>query len=206
MNFYGTLREYESSPPFTAGDEPLTVETVKEFLNLPVLSPVDDDKDIELDRMIVAARERAEQKQNRDIKLKQWRLSLDFWPCEIPLGRDPLVSVILVRYRDEDGDWHTLTEGTDYIVDLNKEPGIILPASDAFWPTAVLWPSSPIEIYFTAGFSDVTKIPKHILQGMLAWVSIWFNDKLPTGTAEEGGRQMRMADNLLSQGGREMVG
>lgn len=179
MNPYPTLTEVVYSPAFIgASDEPLTLPTVKEFLGIPELSPADTAKDAELELLIAAAREVAEEEWGADIKLKQWVKVYDCWPCEFRL-RYPLNSVNLFRYKDADGNWNNLTLATDYIIDERKNPPILTLPPDVSWPTVGLWPTSPIEVYFSSGFYDEMQIPKKLKQGMLLLISHWFNAKLP---------------------------
>jgi len=179
MNTYPTLSEVTYSPTFVGvADEPLTLPTVKEFLGIPELSPADTSKDAELNLLIAAARELAEEEWGADIKLKQYLLVSDYWPCEFRL-RAPLNSVDLFRYRDEDGDYTSMVLATDYIIDSAKNPPILTLPPDVTWPTAGLWPTSPIEVYFSAGYVDENDIPNKLRQGMLLLISHWFNQKLP---------------------------
>ena len=178
MNLYGTLTTVEYSPELTIA-EPITLEQARVFLGLPLIPLMSAGREAEIGVMITAARELAEEEWGGDIALKQYRLTLDCWPeCEIPL-RFPLASVDLVRYRDSAGAWTTLAA---YITDTAKAPGVIMPLYGETWPTATLWPSSAIEIYFSSGFVDQSKIPQKLLQGMQVLVSHWFTVKLPVET------------------------
>jgi hypothetical protein len=66
----------------------------------------------------------------------------------------PLTAVLSVKYKTSAGDFVTLAENTDYVVDYGKEPGYIAPASDRSWPTVDLWPSGAVRVRFTAGFGN----------------------------------------------------
>ena len=177
MNGYGTLAQVDYSPSIGTVDEPITLEQARVFLALPLMPPMSAGREAELTVMLTTAREIAEEEWGGDIKLKQYRLTLDYWPeCEVPL-RFPLASVDLVRYRNSAGTWVDLAEGTDYIVDLVK--GIIMPPYLGSWPTATLWPSSAVEIYFSAGYAGYAKLPQKLLQGMQMLISHWFTVKLP---------------------------
>lgn len=174
----GSLNLVVASPAqsFT---EPLTVAEVEQFLRLPSLSPVDDDRDTLLESLIIAAREVAEIEQRRDLVEKQWDLSLDCWRYPIPL-REPLVSVDLVQYTDSAGTVTTLSENTDYIVDTAKHPGVICPPYGAIWPSFTPWPSSPILIQFTSGLSatDIfwSDAGQRVLLGMKMLIAHWYNN------------------------------
>jgi uncharacterized phiE125 gp8 family phage protein len=176
MNTYGSLTLTATSPVQTF-TEPLTLSEVKAYLRIPELSTADEAIDAELTAFISAAREQAEILQGRDLVAKQWDLSLDgFFRTEIPL-RDPLRTVDLFTYKDSDGATTTLIEGTGYIVDTAKHPGIVLPPYNCAWPTATLWPSSAVLVRFST--SAPAYFPPLLKPGMLMLISHWHNGKLP---------------------------
>lgn len=181
MNRAGTLTLLEHSPEASLV-EPLTLAEVKSYLRLPEYSPANTDDDELLETLIIAARETAEIYQNRDLIEKRWQLNLDYFPPEIEL-RAPLIAVERIRYRDSDGAFTTLTEGTDYIVDTDKQPGVVMPAYGESWPSFTPWPSSAVEIRFTSGY-DVTHIfwgssGQRVLKGMKLLISHWYTGRLP---------------------------
>lgn len=198
----GILLLTTTSPvqPFT---EPLTVAEVETFLGITAPSPVDQSYVAELETFIEAAREQAELLRGDDLVEKQYDLHIDdFWTYQIELRR-PLESVDLVRYRDSDGNYTTMTEGTDYIVDLSK--GLIMPPYDESWPDFTPWPSSAVLIRFTV--SAPQYLPKAVKVGMLKLISDWFNDRLPfvkgADAAEGYPARLKM---LLCSGARSQVG
>ena len=171
---YGTLRLTETSP-VQSFDEPFTVAEIKTFLNLNNFDLAEDDL---LTQFIVAAREQAEIYQGRDLVQKQFDLAYDYWPTyRIPL-RAPLVSVDLVRYRDSSGDYTTLVEDTNYIVDSSRSPGIISPPSGDSWPSFDPWPSSALLIRYTAGLASTdawwADSGARIKIGMKMLISHWY--------------------------------
>lgn len=178
---YGSLSLTESSPQ-QSWDEAVTIEEVKAQIQCGDFLPADQQVLIE-DVYIPGAREQAEILQGRDLVRKQYDLALDYWPCsEIEL-RDPLVSVDRVRYRDSNGDYTTLIENTDYIVDSAKHPGVILPAYSKTWPSFTAWPSSAISLRFTSGLTASSMFwsdaGKRVKIGMLLLISEWYNNRLP---------------------------
>lgn len=182
MNSYGTLQLLDASP---AGDfvEPLTLAEVKKYLELPDRSPSEPEEDDMVEGMIAAAREEAETQQGRDLVEKQYDLHLDcFRSPEIEL-RPNLQTVDLFQYRDSDGDYTTMVEGTDYIVDTAKQPGVVMPPYGESWPSFTPWPSSAVTIRFTCGFAPDAKFwsdsGARIKIGMKMLISEWFNNRLP---------------------------
>ncbi len=61
-------------------------------------------------------------------------LALDAFPCnEIKLPVPPCVSIVSVKYIDEDGVQQTIDD-TNYTLDTYTNPGWLEPASDFVWP------------------------------------------------------------------------
>ena len=179
MRSYGTIELTVASPP-QSFCEPLSLAEVKKHLELPERSPADAAEDAMLEGFVIAARDVAELFQNRDLTEKQYDLHLDYFPCEIEL-RTPLRSVDLLRYRDSAGDYTTLTEGTDYIVDTAR--GLVMPLYGGSWPSFTAWPSSAVLCRFTSGLAEDHPFwsgpGQRILVGMKELISHWFNGRLP---------------------------
>jgi len=183
-----------------AADEPLSVGEAQQYLRL---RPGDDE--ITLSALITATRLLAEEANGRQCSKKQWRLALDRWPntqnvftypyssqytdpvlFQFQVGPsfiellDPLISVDAVRYKTSDGTVITAVEDTDYVVDLDKHPGVICPPYGKTWPSPSqgLWPSSAVQIDFTCGFTP-ENVPVSIKQGMLLLVSQMYEQRVP---------------------------
>lgn len=197
----GILVLTETSPLQTF-TEPLTVSEVEMHLGLTAPSPADSAYTAELEMFIAAAREQAEIFQCRDLVAKQQDLTLDYWSCEAIQLRQPLSTVDLVRYRDSNGNYTTMVEGTDYIVDLVR--GCILPPFNRNWPMFTPWPSSAILIRFTCAAPRY--LPKPVKIGMLRLISDWFNDRLPFSTGADAARGYPLRlQVLLAAGGRNEI-
>ena len=138
---------------------------------------------------ISAAREHAEILQGRDLVQKQWDISFDYWPSYHVKLRPSLVSVDLGQYADSTGAVTPLVEGTDYVVDFTKQPGIILPPYNGTFPTFQPWPSGAILFRFTAGISPNAAFwsdaGSRVKIGMLILISLWYSNRLPFGTKVE---------------------
>ena len=178
--------------------EPLQSSDVEQQLNIASGAATAN-----LQQMITAARLEAEKENGRELAQKQWKLVLDHFP---PLYRwgsfgltpvmynerpydsfyrgqaiellDPLVSVDSFTYTKSDGTVVTLTENTDFLVDVLKHPGIVVPPYNTQWPTDDLAPTSPIQITFTAGMTP-SQVPGVIKNGMLLLIGEWYENRLP---------------------------
>lgn len=204
---YGTLNLTESSPP-QSFIEPLTVDEMKDYLKVPSRSPAEPAEDLLIQSLIIGARAQAENAQGSDLVRKQWDLSLDYWLSDrVELPPTPLVSVDLFQYRESDGTVVPMVEGTDYIVDLSKQPGAVLAPYNVTWPTFTAWPSSAITIRFTSGYAPDDPywdgdgaVVKH---GMRLLVSHWYNLRLPAGSTVS--EWPYMVSSCISFGSRSRV-
>ena len=179
---YGSLNLTVSSP-IQSFIEPLSLAEVKAFLAMQQADSADGvDDDMIESTFIPAARDMAEYFQGKDLVLKQFDLSLDYWSYRMEL-RSPLVSVDLIQYLDSTGAVFTLNQGPDYIVDTAKMPGIVMPPYLATWPSFTPWPSSAILIRFTCGLATTdafwSSTGKRIKMGMLYLISGWYEGRLP---------------------------
>lgn len=192
--------------PAQSFTEPVTLTEAKKRLNLPERSPIDGNEDSMIQGFMATAREIAEICQGRDFVTKQWDLTLDSFegynhpfPATTALGGyvqpntaidllDGLVSVDLVRYRDSDGTYHTLTEDIDYVVATKSRPGLIVPAYGKYWPFFTAWPVEAVLVRFTVTpRADFTVDYKNrIKTGILYLISHFYNVGLPF---EMGSRQ-----------------
>jgi uncharacterized phiE125 gp8 family phage protein len=183
---YGSLNLTVTSPSQTFV-EPLTNAEMYSYLKIPARSPIDPQEDDFITAMIAAAREQAEVLQGRDLVRKQWDLNHDYWPSYRIETRAPLISVDLVQYTDSNGDITVMTEGDgtvgNYVVDKNKQPGVIMPPYNATWPTFTPWPSSSLLFRFSSGYSNTDPWwlgeGQRVKIGMKLLISAWYNNRLP---------------------------
>ena len=103
----------------------------------------------------------------------------------IRLPMPTLQSITSFTYEDYQGKTTTLINGTDFLVDTNDEPAIIIPAYGKQWPTVTLWPVSPITITYVAGYGDATtNVPEEIRHWMRLMVAHYYENReaiLPMG-------------------------
>jgi uncharacterized phiE125 gp8 family phage protein len=123
-------------------------------------------EDDDLTDLITDGRCEVEKITRRALLTQTWYYYLDKFPSEdffkLPFGN--LQSTDLsIKYKDSDGTETTMTVTTDYLVETNGEGcgRIVLPYGVS-WPSAVLYPSNPITIEFTCGWTAATSIPKNI--------------------------------------------
>jgi len=184
-----------TSPP-QSPTEPLNLADVKAVLEIP---DADTTKDSMLELYIVAARQLAETRQGRDLVSKQWDLTMDCFPCVIKT-RDNLSAVDLLRYRDSDGNYTTLVEGTDYIVDTVQ--GLVMPPYGESWPSFTPWPSSAVLCCYTV---TPPSIDEEIKMGMKFAINMWYVNRVPAELGASAVQQYPFCLGLLDHGKREFL-
>ena len=107
--------------------------------------------------LIMAATSQVEAITRRKLITQTWLSYYDDWPnsnhFEIPFGQ--LQSVTHVKYLDSDLVEHTWVN-TDYIVDTNSEPGLVVKGYNKTYPSDTLSTSNPIYIQYVCGYGDHT--------------------------------------------------
>lgn len=151
LAYYPTLSLTDLSPA-QSFVPPVTVADMRGFMRIPS-AIVDTIQDQVITDALGSAVQEAEMLQGRDLIVKQWDLSIDYWFTPRMILGAPLLSVDLAQYKDSDGVTHALVSGTDYIVDTSKSPGELLAPYNKLFPQFVPWPSSAILIRFTSGYS-----------------------------------------------------
>jgi hypothetical protein len=63
----------------------------------------------------------------------------------------------------------------DYILDNSNQPGRIFPRAGQYWPPCIYVPRA-VQIHFTAGFGDASKVPGAIKVAMRLLISLWNKD------------------------------
>lgn len=129
--------------------------------------------------LITTAREYCEKITGRGLATQTLEVYLDCFPdkTEIKLPKPPLQNVTSVTYKDSNATITTMTENTDYIVDLDSEIGrIVLPYGES-WPSFTAYTVNPIVITIVTGY---TSIPKTIKQAMKLLIGHWYANREAT--------------------------
>lgn len=159
-----------SEPP---QEEPISLDEAKDHIRV-----IGEDEDLLIQSLITAAREWCEGFQQRAYVAQTRRLTLDRWPRgrTIHLPRPPLQSVTSIVYTDREGAQYTI-ETESYIVDTDAEPGRIVLAYGASWPSVALRPAAGVEITYVAGYGDASDVPQKVKQAMLLLVGHWYEHR-----------------------------
>lgn len=119
--------------------------------------PVSDEDSV-LTGILATARGKVEGLANMQLMPATWDYILDDWPAYdyIKLPKGNLSTVTSIIYKDVAGTETTLTEDEDYLVETNGvECGRIVLPDGGSWPNDELYPSNPITIRFTCGYTTV---------------------------------------------------
>ena len=124
-----------------------------------------------LTSILMASREHVENITNRKLMSSIHTYYLDEFPAnhdyiELPYGN--LQSIEFIKYKDSEGTETTLTVDADYLVETNGPlyGRIVLPYGVS-WPSAELYPSNPISIRFTSGWTAAANVPYGIKAAIL---------------------------------------
>lgn len=143
------------SPPVI---EPVSLGEVKEHLKVDSA-----DEDELISYILITAREYVEDITRRALLTQTWDYCLRGWPTtnyfKLPYG-NLQTSGLSVKWKDTDGTETTLTLTTDYLIETNGEGigRIVLPYGQT-WPSGTLYPSNPITVRFTCGWTTAANVP-----------------------------------------------
>lgn len=136
-------------------EEPVTLAEIKDHLHI---SSTAEDSLLMLYAQM--AREAVEGECWRALMPQTWDLYLPGLPAGgvIEIPRPPLQSVTSIKYTDDEGAVHTFA-ASNYRVDTASEPGRVVLAPDASWPSDTLDSSNPVVVRFVAGYADASAVP-----------------------------------------------
>jgi len=151
--------------------EPVTLEEARLWARV---DPDDTTQDAMLLLCIKAARRQAENITGRTFVERTFETSYDYFPSHvIEIPRVPLQSISYITYLDVDGLWQTLAGSPEeFLVDTNREPGLIMPLFAEVWPTTYGQRTEEVKIGYTAGYATIEKIP--------ATLKLWMQMKIAT--------------------------
>lgn len=159
--------------------EPVSLSEARDQMRLPIPGDTASHmNDNYLQTLITVAREYVEQVTGRVLVSQTWDMWMDRWPrgISIEIPKPPLQSVTSLTYTDVDEAGYTLTEGTEFTVDTDSEPGRIVLDYDETWPTEMLHPNNPIKVRFVAGYASVPAGIKHAIKLL---ISHWDRNRQP---------------------------
>lgn len=190
--------------------EPLTLDEAKTHLKLDTSPITAHPDDTLIEGLIIAARVYCEQIfQNRAYITQTWDLKLDKFPAEkeIRIPLPPLQSLVWLKYKDSSGTLQTVSfldgspevpifETTDYIVDIDSEPGRLALKNGKSWPTTIM-EAQAVQIRFLAGYGDAADVPDLIKAAIkLKLADLYENRGDANKSSIEGALQALLADRI----------
>ena len=101
-----------------------------------------------------------------------------------------------VKYLDVDGVQQTLA-GTEYLVDVDSQPGYVVPAYGKAWP-ATYAQVNAVKVRYTAGYGTTAdKVPAPIKQWMLLHIGHYYRNREAVGASALA--PLPFADGLLDE-------
>lgn len=141
--------------------EPVSLAEAKLHLRVDIT-----DDDALITALIVAARQFAEMRTQRQFITAQWKLVLDAFPSKILLDKSPIASVQSIQYLDMAGVLQTVPPA-DYVFENSSEPSRIAPIFGKIWPIPVPQIGA-VQINFTSGYGNAAAVP----EGIKSWMKI----------------------------------
>lgn len=130
---------------------------------------VDHDADDDMVELALrSAVEMIEAETGRALITQTWDAFYQYWPARFLVPKPKLQSVGSIKYKIADGTEDTLDSST-YIVDVEQEPGRIVLADGAVWPSGTLYPVNPITIRFTCGYGAAASDIPDLLTRAIYW-------------------------------------
>lgn len=148
---------------------PVALTDVKRHLNVDW-----DDDDSLIEGYIQAAAFQVENVLNRKLVTQTWKALYESWPDKyfsVPFGK--LQSVTSVKYKDTAASESTLA-ATEYISDIDSDPGRVVLGYNKTWPTTELYPANPITIQFVCGYGDIDDVPYPIKSAIMLLVGDFY--------------------------------
>lgn len=172
--------------------EPITLAEAKAHLRVTVSS-----EDALITALITAARTTCEERLRRTLIDTDWQLTLDAFPCALPLRMPRVIAVESVEYVDSAGAPQTLA-GSEYQVDGESEPGWIVPAYGKAWP-ATREQANAVTVTYSCGYGvAASDVPGPIKQWILLQIgALYANREAVVATPGIVAVDLGFADRLL---------
>lgn len=177
-----------------ASAEPVTLAEAKAHCDI---AAADTSRDTIITSLITVARTTCEERLQRTLIQSDWELTLDAFPCAIPLRMPRVMSVQSINYYDENGVQQLLS-APSYQVDDKSEPGWVVPAYGYTWP-ATRDQINSVTVAYRCGYgTDAAAVPAPIKAWILLAIRAMFDN--PSSTVVSQGivaLDLGFADRLL---------
>lgn len=160
--------------------EPLRLEDLKSTLRI-----TNTDFDVEIARLLVAARRQVEHDARRKLMSQTVAMYLDEFPKgdELEIRLAPVTAISSVAYVDEDEASQTFSSAK-YTTDLDSTPPRIVLKEDDDWPDTEPGYPNAVTVTMTAGYATREAIPAEAALAIIQWVKlIWGGCENASGDA-----------------------
>jgi uncharacterized phiE125 gp8 family phage protein len=145
--------------------EPVTLQEAKDWCRGPTSAD-----DTLITSLITVARRYIEKIASRALITQTWDYWLDYFPgsnwyatrfvtpgmwgnyWELRIPRPPLQSISSIKYTDPTTGSPVTLAGTEYTVDIKREPGRVVPAYQKSWPSPRSGIPNAVQVTFVAGY------------------------------------------------------
>ena len=132
------------------------------------------DDDTYITQLIKVATDAVEQYTGRQLLPATWAAYADSFEPVLRLRPSPVSGVTSLKYFNSANTEITLTDNTDYFVDLVSAPAEIVPVSS--WPATYARPNAVV-VEFTAGYASADLVPDAIKQAMLLLIYHYYDHR-----------------------------
>ena len=155
------------------------------------------EEDTQINAMILAATEAAEQIMGRSVMTQTWETTLDAFPDAVELTRIPVQSITSVTYADSAGA-QTVLSGAAYALDNADDFGFsyLVPAYGGTWPDT-RDEINALRVRFVSGYANAAEVPESIKSWIKLQVGAMFEHREAEGTAQT--YPLGFADRLLDR-------
>lgn len=151
--------------------DPVTVNEMREYLRID-----GNEFDTTIGNLIKAARDAAQDYQNRAFYTQTLELSFDRFPqMPVKIPKPPLQNLVSVKYVNADGIEASM-ELADFAVDKRSEPGRVTFKAGKSWPSVQLQPIDSVIFQFTAGHNDINKVPNTVKLAYMVFITHRFEN------------------------------
>jgi len=151
--------------------EPVKLSEFKDFARIDY-----DARDIDLLRLIKAARQRVESLTGLALITQTWDISLPCFPASdtIILPLPPLQSITSITYVDSADSAPVTVASSEYYVDSSSRPGRVVLRYMKSWPNATLRTSNPVTIRQVCGFGATgASVPDDLRNAIFLLAEHW---------------------------------
>lgn len=135
-------------------------------------------EDAIFERLIKMARTQCENISRRAFVTRTYTAYLDRWPgwCfELPYP--PLATISSIKYYDNAGGAAVTINSSNYVVDINSEPGRVAFVDNYSFPSVTLREINGVEIIYTAGYGAAADVPDQYKQAMLLLIGHLYENR-----------------------------